>query len=86
MKALILYTVFVVIGAVISAVIGYYAEREISEAVGLVVFLSLFFLNFAVSWVAVILVIDRSLSNAYGRAEQIAIERQGRAAISGRAG
>jgi hypothetical protein len=85
MKALLLYTVFVVIGAVLSAVIGGYVERQFSEATGLIVFLALFFLNFAVSWVAVILVIDRSLSNAYGRAEQLAIERQGRAAISGRA-
>jgi hypothetical protein len=80
MKALVLYAVFVVIGAVLSALVGYYVERNVSAATGLVVFLALFFSNFVVSWVLVILAIDRTLSNAFGRAEQLAIEKQGRAA------
>ncbi|MFD2183866.1 hypothetical protein [Rhodoplanes azumiensis] len=89
MKALILYSVFVVIGAVAAALIGWVVEREVSETASLIVFLGLFFLNFVVSWIAVILVIDRSLSNALGQVEQLAIEKAGRAAhaaASGRAG
>lgn len=85
MKALILYTVFVAVGATISALIGVYIEREVSETASLVVFLAMFFANFVVAWIGVILVMDRSLSNAYGRAEQVAIEREGRRAASGRA-
>lgn len=88
MKALVLYSVFVVIGAVAAALIGWVVEREVSETASLIVFLGLFFLNFVVSWVAVILVIDRSLSNALGQAEQLVIEKAGRAAhaaASGRA-
>jgi hypothetical protein len=84
MKALILYVVFVCIGAVISATIGYYVEREFSSALSLIVFLTLFFANFAVSWLAVILVMDGSLSDAQGRQSQLDIERSGRAAISNR--
>ncbi|NVO15042.1 MAG: hypothetical protein HXX10_13490 [Rhodoplanes sp.] len=85
MKALLLYTVFVAIGAVLSAVVGYNVERQVSEAAGLIVFLAMFFSNFVVSWIFVILAIDRTLKNAYGRAEQLAIEKDGRTAASGRA-
>jgi hypothetical protein len=84
MKALLLYTVFVVVGAVISAFVGGFVERQVSEAAGLIVFLAMFFSNFVVSWILVILAIDHTLKNAYGRAEQLAIEKDGRAA-SGRA-
>lgn len=80
MKALLLYTVFVAIGAAASAAAGYYVEQQMSEATGLIVFLALFFANFVVSWIAVILVMDRTLANGLGRAEQLAIERTGRAA------
>jgi hypothetical protein len=57
MKALILYVVFVTIGGLISAGIGYYVEKEFSSTASLIVFLALFFSNFAVSWLAVILAI-----------------------------
>lgn len=82
MKALVLYTAFVIIGAVVAAMIGWVVEREVSETASLIVFLGLFFLNFVVSWLAVILVIDRSFSNALGQAEQVAIEKSGRAALA----
>jgi hypothetical protein len=42
MKALILYVVFVVIGALISTGVGYYVEKEISSTASLVVFLATF--------------------------------------------
>ena len=70
MKALILYVLFVLIGALISTGIGYYVEKEVSSAASLVVFLALFFANFAVSWIAVILVMDGNLKNAHGEKEQ----------------
>jgi hypothetical protein len=47
MKALILYVVFVTIGGFISAGIGYYVEKEFSSTASLIVFLALFFSNFA---------------------------------------
>jgi hypothetical protein len=84
MKALILYVVFVAIGGVISAGIGYYVEKEFSSTASLIVFLTLFFSNFAVSWIAVILAMDGSLKNAQGAQEQLDIERAGRAGIDSR--
>ena len=84
MKALILYVAFVAIGATISAGIGYYVEREFGAGVSLLVFLSMFFANFAVSWLAVILVMDGSLRDAWGRQSQLDIERTGRASVAPR--
>jgi hypothetical protein len=82
MKALILYVLFVVIGALISTGIGYYVEIEFSSTASLIVFLALFFANFAVSWLAVILVMDGSLKDAQGRQAQLDIEKSGRAGIA----
>jgi hypothetical protein len=84
MKALILYVAFVAIGAAISAGIGYYVEREFGSGVSLIVFLAMFFANFAVSWLAVILVMDGSLRDAWGRQSQLDIERSGRASVAQR--
>jgi hypothetical protein len=67
MKALILYVLFVTIGALISIGIGYYVEIEFSSTASLIVFLALFFANFAVSWLAVILVMDGTFKDAQGR-------------------
>jgi hypothetical protein len=84
MKALILYVVFVIIGALVATGIGYWIEKEFSSALSLVVFLALFFANFAVSWLAVILVMDGSLKDAQGRQAQLDIERSGRATLTTR--
>ncbi len=78
MKALILYVVFVAIGAVASAAIGLFVEREVSTVISLIVFLTLFFANFAASWLAVVLVMDGTLKNLHGLNEQLAIEKAGR--------
>jgi divalent metal cation (Fe/Co/Zn/Cd) transporter len=78
MKALLLYVGFVVIGAVVAGLIGYYVEVNVSPAASLIVFLSLFFANFAASWIAVILIMDGSLKDAQGRKAQIEIERASR--------
>ena len=78
MKALIIYVVFVVVGAVVAGLIGYYVEVTISPAASLIVFLTLFFTNFAASWIAVILIMDGSLKDAQGRQAQLEIERAGR--------
>jgi hypothetical protein len=79
MKALILYVLFVMIGAAIAVGIGYTVEKEVSSTASLIVFLALFFANFAVSWIAVIFVMDGSLANAQGRQDQLNIEKSGRA-------
>jgi hypothetical protein len=75
MKALILYVIFVTIGALVATGIGYYTEITVSAPVSLVVFLALFFANFVVSWIAVIIVMDGSLRDATGEQAQIDIER-----------
>ncbi len=85
MKALILYVVFVVIGACLAAGIGLYVERQFSSTASLLVFLSLFFLNFVVSWVCVVLAMDGSLRNMSGAQEQRDVEKSGRANVSKRA-
>jgi hypothetical protein len=84
MKALIMYVVFVIIGALVATGIGYWIEKEFSSTLSLIVFLALFFANFGVSWLAVILVMDGSLRDAQGRQSQLDIERSGRASIAAR--
>jgi len=64
MKALILYVGLVVVGAILSALLGIYLERAISSTVSLIVFLSCFFANFAVSWIVVIYIMDGTLKKA----------------------
>jgi hypothetical protein len=81
MKALILYVVFVVIGASIAVAVGYLTEIEVSSAASLAVFLALFFANFVMAWIAVILVMDGSLDDAMGRQAQIEIERATRGRV-----
>jgi hypothetical protein len=81
MKALILYVVFVAIGGVLAATVGYYVEMQVSAAASLMVFLALFFANFAISWIAVILIMDGSLRDAQGRQSQLDIEKSGRAGM-----
>jgi hypothetical protein len=78
MKALILYVAFVAVGALVSGLIGYYVEIEVSATASLIVFLSLFFANFVASWIAVILIMDGSLKDAQGRKAQAEIERASR--------
>jgi hypothetical protein len=79
MKALILYVVFLCIGAVGSTAIGYYVEINSSPAMSLIVFLTLFFVNFVVSWLAVVLVMDGSLRDVGGMEGQLEAEKIGRA-------
>ena len=81
MKALIVYTLFVIIGAVIAGFIGLFLEREFSETLSLIVFLAMFFANFAICWILTILVMDGTLANAQGAKEQADIERSGRAML-----
>jgi hypothetical protein len=78
MKALVLYVIFVTIGALAATAIGYYIEVEVSAATSLIVFLTLFFANFVVSWIAVILIMDGSLKDAHGEQAQLEIERRAR--------
>jgi hypothetical protein len=61
MKALILYVGLVIVGAVLSALLGIHLEKVISSTVSLVVFLSLFFANFAIPWIIVIYIMDGTL-------------------------
>jgi hypothetical protein len=78
MKALILYVIFVTLGALVAGGIGYYTEIEVSATASLIVFLTLFFANFVVSWIAVIFIMDGSLKDADGQRAQLEIERAAR--------
>jgi uncharacterized membrane protein YfcA len=82
MKALVVYTLFVVVGAVLSSFVGLYLERQFSETLALVVFLVLFFSNFAICWILTILTMDGTLANAQGTQEQRDIEASGRAQLA----
>ena len=64
MKALILYVGLVIVGAVLSGLLGVYIEHTISSTVSLIVFLACFFANFAVSWIIVIYIMDGTLKKA----------------------
>jgi hypothetical protein len=61
MKALILYVGLVVVGAVVSALLGVWLEHTFNSTVSLIVFLTCFFANFALSWIAVIYIMDGTL-------------------------
>jgi hypothetical protein len=64
MKALILYVGLVVVGAILSALLGVYLEQTISSTVSLIAFLTCFFANFALSWIIVIYIMDGTLKKA----------------------
>ena len=68
MKAMIIYVTLLVIGATLSAFVGYQVELRTSAAISLIVFLAMFFANFAVAWILTILIIDGSLKDEIGRA------------------
>ncbi len=61
MKALILYVGLVIIGAVLSALLGIWLEQAFNSTVSLIVFLAFFFANFVVSWVIVMYIMDGTL-------------------------
>jgi hypothetical protein len=84
-KGLMLYVVLLVAGAALAAAISFYVQSLTSAGASLIVFLSLFFSNFAVSWIATIFLIDGSLKNAWGEQEQLEAERRGKAFMNGRA-
>jgi hypothetical protein len=69
----------------ISVAICYLVETEVSATASLIVFQALFFANFVVSWIAVVLMMDGSLKEARGRQAQLDIEKSGREAMTARA-
>jgi hypothetical membrane protein len=60
-KALILYVGLVIVGAVLSTLLGIYLEHAVHSTVSLIVFLACFFANFVVSWIIVIYMMDGTL-------------------------
>jgi hypothetical protein len=80
----LLYVVFVTIGSLLAVTIGYLVEPVVSMTASLIVFLTLFFANFVVSWIAVVLVMNGPLKDARGRAAKSDIEKAGQEAMTGR--
>jgi len=72
----LLYVLFVIIGALVSVVIGYLIEPQVSMTMSLIVFLALLLANFVASWIAVVLVMDRSLKDYATPQAQSDIQRQ----------
>jgi hypothetical protein len=60
-------------------------EPVVSMTVSLIVFLALFFANFIVSWMAVVLVMSGPLKDVQGRAAKSDIDKAGQEAMTGRA-
>jgi hypothetical protein len=80
----LLYVVFVTIGGLLAVAIGYLVEPMVSMTASLSVFLALFFANFVVSWMAVVLVMNGPLKGVQGRAAKPDIEEAGQEAMTGR--
>jgi len=60
------------------AAIGYLVEPKMPMTASLIVFLALLFANFVVSWIAVILVMNRLLKDEQRGEAQLDIERVAR--------
>jgi hypothetical protein len=71
----LLYFAFVTIGGLLAVAIGYLVEPVMSMTASLIVFLALFFANFVVSWMAVVLVTNGPLKGVQGRAAKSDIEK-----------
>lgn len=80
----LLYFAFVTIGGLLAVAIGYLVEPLMSMTASLIVFLALFFANFVVSWIAVVLVMNGPLKNVNGRATKSDIEKAGQEAAAAR--
>jgi hypothetical protein len=61
MRALVLYSVLTTAGAVLAVLVGLVVERESTTAISTVVFLSLFFANFWISWRLTSWMMDRHM-------------------------
>jgi hypothetical protein len=83
MRAL-LYVVFATIGGLLAIAIGYLVEPLVSMTASLIVFLTLFFANFVVSWIAVVLVMNGPLKDVHGRPAKSDIEKAGQEAMTAR--
>jgi hypothetical protein len=78
----LLYVVFVITGGLLAVAIGYLVEPVMSMTASLVVFLALFFANFVVSWIAVVLVMNGPLKGVQGRAPKSDTEKEGKEAMT----
>lgn len=62
MRAIILYPLFVVCGAVLAALIGLFVERELSnKPMSVLVFIALFFASFYVAWKITSFIVERTI-------------------------
>jgi hypothetical protein len=78
----LLYFAFVTIGGLLAVAIGYLVEPVMSMTASLIVFLALFFANFVVSWIAVVLVMHGPLKGVNGRAAKSDIAKAGQEAMT----
>ena len=80
--AAILYVVFVTIGGMLAVAIGYLVEPVVSMTASLIVFLAVFFANFVVSWIAVVLVMQGPRKDVRGQAAKSDMEKAGQEAMT----
>jgi|SRR5258708_38833900 hypothetical protein len=78
----LLYVVFITIGGLLAVAVGYLVEPAVSMTASLIVFLAVFFANFVVSWIAVVLVMNGPLKDVQGRPAKSDIEKAGQEAMT----
>jgi hypothetical protein len=78
----ILYFAFVTIGGFLAVGVGYVVEPMMSMTASLTAFLALFFGNFVVSWIAVVLVMNGPLKDLNGGATKSDIAKTGQEAMA----
>ena len=78
MKALILWVGFVIAWTAAGVLISSYIDRAISNQIGSIFLLAMFFSGLVVSWIATVFVMDGSLKNFTAEREQLEAERIGK--------
>jgi hypothetical protein len=78
----LLYFAFVTIGGLLAVAVGYVVEPMMSMTASLTVFLALFFANFVVSWVAVVVVMNGPHKDMNGRETKADIAKAGQEAMA----
>jgi hypothetical protein len=73
----LLYFALVTIGGFLAIAVGYVVEPMMSMTASLTVFLALFFANFVVSWIAVVLIMNGPLKDMNDRAMRSDIAKAG---------
>ena len=79
MKALVIYVTLLIIGLAVAVSTGLFVERYTSSGVSLLVFLLMFFANYAVAWMITLLIMDGTLRSTPAKADRPRADAEDRA-------